>query len=59
MSNSFIIYNFLYTFVIYSFIGWCMEVIYAVVTEGKFINRGFLNGSVCFIYGFGMIIIII
>ncbi|MGE5626700.1 MAG: putative ABC transporter permease [Solirubrobacterales bacterium] len=59
MAESFIIYNFLYIFVIYSFIGWCMEVIYAAVTEGKFINRGFLNGPVCPIYGFGMIIIII
>lgn len=59
MAQNLIIYEFLYIFVIYSFVGWCLEVIYAAVIEGKFINRGFLNGPVCPIYGFGMIIIII
>lgn len=40
---------------IYAFLGWCCEVIFAAVTEGRFINRGFLNGPVCPIYGFGML----
>ena len=31
-------------FFIYSFIGWVIEVIYYGITEGKFINRGFLAG---------------
>ncbi len=42
-------------FIIYSFIGWCVEVVYCTVTSGKVVNRGFLNGPVCPIYGFGMV----
>lgn len=42
-------------FLIYSFLGWCVEVAYAAVTQGKLVNRGFLNGPVCPIYGFGML----
>lgn len=45
-------------FIIYAFIGWCIEVIYHVVKSGEFVNRGFLNGAVCPIYGLGMVIII-
>ncbi|SEV82519.1 Uncharacterized membrane protein [Ruminococcaceae bacterium KH2T8] len=41
-------------FLIYSFIGWVTEVIYHAVTLGKIMNRGFLNGPVCPVYGFGM-----
>ena len=40
-------------FFIYGFIGWIVEVIYYGVTEGKFINRGFLNGPHCPVYGIG------
>lgn len=49
----------LWLFVIYAFLGWCLEVIYATVHTGKFVNRGFLNGPYCPIYGVGMIIVII
>ena len=45
-------------FLIYSCLGWCLEVIYAAVTTGQLINRGFLNGPVCPIYGFGMVIVL-
>ena len=45
-------------FLIYSCIGWCLEVIYAAVTTGQLVNRGFLNGPVCPIYGFGMVIVL-
>lgn len=38
-------------FFIYSFIGWVIEVVYYGVTEGQFINRGFLNGPLCPVYG--------
>ncbi|MDE6849558.1 MAG: putative ABC transporter permease [Ruminococcus sp.] len=51
------IYTFLWYFVIYAFFGWCLEVIYQAVEHGKFINRGFLNGPYCPIYGFGVIIV--
>ncbi len=42
-------------FLIYSFIGWCVEVIYHAVKVGKVINRGFLCGPVCPVYGFGIL----
>ncbi len=48
-------YQICWYFVIYSFIGWCLEVIFHAVTIGKIINRGFLNGPVCPVYGFGML----
>lgn len=51
------IYTLAWYFVIYAFFGWCLEVIYQAVEHGKFINRGFLNGPYCPIYGFGMIIV--
>jgi len=35
-----------------------VEVIYAALKEGKFINRGFLNGPLCPIYGFGVIAVV-
>lgn len=40
-------------FMIYAFVGWIAEVIYHAVTLGKVINRGFLNGPICPVYGFG------
>lgn len=46
-------------FVIYAFLGWCLEVSFHAVHIGKFINRGFLNGPVCPVYGFGMAVVII
>ncbi len=45
-------------FFVYSFLGWCTEVAYAAVKEHRFVNRGFLNGPVCPIYGFGVSIVI-
>lgn len=46
-------------FLLYSFLGWCVEVIFHAVVVGKIINRGFLNGPVCPVYGFGMLGILI
>ena len=40
---------------IYSFLGWCAEVVFAACRRGIFVNRGFLNGPVCPIYGFGCV----
>lgn len=45
-------------FFIYAFQGWCVEVIFAALKEGKFINRGFLNGPICPIYGFGVVAVV-
>ena len=48
-------YQLAWLFVIYSFLGWCVEVIYHAVTWGEVTNRGFLNGPVCPVYGFGVV----
>ena len=46
-------------FVIYSFLGWILETIFALFVLGKFVKRGFLYGPVCPIYGFGAVLIIL
>ena len=58
MICGFSLYQILAYFLVYSCIGWCLEVIYAAVSTGQLVNRGFLNGPVCPIYGFGMIIVL-
>lgn len=40
-------------FYIYSFLGWLWETCYVSVRKGKLINRGFINGPLCTIYGCG------
>lgn len=58
MVCGFSLYQILAFFLIYSCLGWCLEVIYAAVSTGQLVNRGFLNGPVCPIYGFGMVIVL-
>lgn len=50
-------YSYIWYFFIFAFLGWCAEVAFAAVTKGKFVNRGFLNGPVCPIYGLGVVIV--
>lgn len=52
------LYEALWMFVLYSFIGWCVEVIFVGLNKGHFVNRGFLNGPYCPIYGCGMLTVI-
>lgn len=51
--------KFVLFFFVYAFIGWCTEVAYAALEEGKFVNRGFLFGPVCPIYGFGVNLVLL
>jgi len=51
------LYTYLYCFFIYAFLGWCGEVLFAAAVEKRFVNRGFLNGPVCPIYGVGVALI--
>jgi hypothetical protein len=51
--------NIIIYFIIYSFVGWCMETAYAFFSQGRFVNRGFLYGPFCPVYGFGALILII
>ena len=53
------LYDMMYYFFIYAFLGWTAEVIFAALKNGKFVNRGFLNGPVCPIYGVGMAILVL
>lgn len=52
------LYQAVWIFLVYAFLGWCAEVAYAAVHHGKFVNRGFLNGPVCPIYGVGMLVVV-
>ena len=44
-------------FIIYAFIGWILEIIHTYIRTKKVINRGFLIGPYCPIYGMGCILI--
>ena len=44
-------------FISYAFLGWCMEVTCKFIQYKKFINRGFLIGPYCPIYGWGALAI--
>lgn len=50
-------YTYLWCFFIFAFLGWCGEVVFAAFVEKRFVNRGFLNGPLCPIYGFGVVMI--
>lgn len=46
-------------FILFAFIGWCAEEIYVgVICEHKLVNRGFLHGPLCPVYGFGGVVIL-
>ena len=44
-------------FVLYSFLGWACESAYCSIPAGRFVNRGFLTGPFCPIYGAGALLI--
>lgn len=44
-------------FLTYAFLGWCMEVTCKLIQFKRFINRGFLIGPYCPIYGWGALAI--
>lgn len=46
-------------FIIYSFLGWCMEMVVCYFATRKWVNRGFLIGPICPIYGWGCLLIIL
>lgn len=49
--------NLFFLFLTYSIIGWCIEVVLKYIEFHRFINRGFLTGPVCPIYGTGAVLI--
>lgn len=46
-------------FFLYSFLGWCLEVVYAAIGRKEFVNRGFLNGMLCPVYGVSMVFMLV
>lgn len=54
-----VIFKYFLYFIIYSFAGWLMEVICKLIEKKKFINRGFLIGPICPIYGYGVLGIVL
>ncbi len=52
------IYFLILYFFTYGLLGWMTEVAYAAVVERKFVNRGFLNGPICPIYGVGVSVVL-
>ena len=52
------VYQMLWFFMIYSVLGWVIEVAFHAVTLGKVVNRGFLNGPLCPVYGSGVLMVL-
>ncbi len=52
------IYMYIFYFIIYSFLGWICETTYCTIIDKKYVNRGFLKGPFCPIYGVGALIVI-
>lgn len=48
-------YHLINWFILYSFFGWAWETCYVSVKNGKYVNRGFINGPLCTIYGCGAV----
>ena len=54
-------YQYLYLFlmfIIYSFLGWIVDTVDILITTKKLVNRGFLIGPICPIYGVGVLLMI-
>lgn len=59
LANNNYLYHIILYFILYSFLGWCLEVAFFFKKKGEFVNRGFLYGPFCPIYGIGVLSLII
>lgn len=48
-----IIQNYFLLFMIYAIAGWCVEEVHCSIREKRIVDRGFLIGPICPVYGFG------
>ena len=51
-------FHWFFLFALYSFLGWCCETLFCSLAARRYINRGFLSGPFCPIYGFGALFVI-
>lgn len=51
------IFELLWLFLIYSFVGWVMETSAAAIRHHHFMNKGIINEPYCVIYGFGGLVV--
>lgn len=54
-----IVCSYFILFMMYSFLGWLMETIVCSIPEKRIVNRGFLIGPYCPIYGAGALMIVL
>ena len=54
-----VICRFFLYFIMYSFLGWLIEVGCKSIQYKRFVNRGFLLGPICSIYGYGVLFIVL
>lgn len=57
--GGFRLYQILFFFFIYSLLGWMMETTLVSIQQRRFVNRGFLVGPCCPIYGVGMVLFLL
>ena len=51
------VYELMWLFLSYSFLGWILETVFATIKERKVVNRGLINGPFCIIYGISAVLI--
>lgn len=56
MDSVLILEKYFFWLVVYSMIGWVYECVLETFRQKKLVNRGFLNGPYCPIYGFGSLL---
>lgn len=51
------VFDLLWLFFIYSFLGWVMETVVSAVKQKKFVNRGIVNAPLCVVYGVAAVVV--
>ena len=59
IDGDYMFYTYFLLFIIYSIIGWLLELAFSYIQLKKVVNRGFLIGPYCPIYGAGCLLLII
>lgn len=54
-----VFFKYIFIFLLFSFVGWVLELIYRGIRTKKIVNPGFMSGCVVPLYGFGAVILYI